>query len=47
MAVKKTKNATPPKNKIGKAPSLAERITDFSGGRMSNIKVVKPTTNKK
>lgn len=49
MAEKKKANSTPQKKvKIGRAPSLNERITDFSTGGYTNIKFVpKKNTNKK
>lgn len=40
MAEKKKTTKTTKKPKIGKAPSLTERITDFSLGGMTDIKYV-------
>ena len=41
MAEKKTSTkGSQKKPKMGKAPSLAEKITDFSLGGMTNIKYV-------
>lgn len=43
---RKHTNKTPKKSQIEKPPTLSERITDFSTGAYSNVKVV-PKKKKK